>query len=100
MVTLAEACHDPAIHGEVGESAVDRLHAVIDRDASGEGNRKLRILIKATIDYANVVQHRRAGTLAEAGLVAEAAVAAVNLIRRLAESTGKPAEPMSTNNHD
>jgi hypothetical protein len=30
MVTLADACHDPAKHGDVGASAVDRLNAVVD----------------------------------------------------------------------
>jgi len=83
MVTLADACHDPAKHGDVGASAVDRLNAVVDCLAPGEENQRLRKLLKATIDYANVVQHRRQGTLVEAGIVAEAAVAAVNLVRRL-----------------
>ena len=78
-----DACHDPAKHGDVGASAVDRLNAVVDCLAPGEENQRLRKLLKATIDYANVVQHRRQGTLVEAGIVAEAAVAAVNLVRRL-----------------
>jgi hypothetical protein len=83
MVTLADACHNPAVHGDVGASAVERLNAVADYLAPGEENQRLRKLLKATLDYANVVQHHRQGTLVEAGLVAEATVAAVNLMRRL-----------------
>jgi hypothetical protein len=88
MVTLAEACHNPAVHGEVGASAVSRLNAVVDYLAPGEENQVLRKLLKAALDYANVVQHRRQGTLVEAGLVAEATVAAVNLMHRLARAFG------------
>jgi hypothetical protein len=85
MITLADAAHDESVHGDVGESAVDRLNAVVDREASGAENQKLRRLLKATIDYANVVQHRRKVSMLEAGLVAEATMAAVNLIRRVVE---------------
>jgi hypothetical protein len=98
MVTLADACHDPAVHGDVGASAVDRLNAVVDHIASGGENERLRKLLKATLDYANVVQHRRQGRSVEAGLVAEATVAAVNLMRRLTRAFGesKPSgEPRS-----
>ncbi len=83
IVTLADACHDQTVYGNVGESAVDRLNAAVDHIAPGEENQRLRKLLKATLDYANVVQHRRQGTLVEAGVVAEATVAAVNLMRRL-----------------
>lgn len=83
MITLADACHDEALHGAVGESAVDRLNAVVDYHAPGKENQKLRKLLKSTIDYANVVQHRRGVSLEEAGLVAEATMAAVNMVRRL-----------------
>ena len=89
MVTLADACHDPAVHGHVGASAVDRLNAVVNHIAPREENERLRKLLKATIDYANVVQHRRQGTLIEAGLVAEATVAAVNLMRRFTKAFGE-----------
>lgn len=83
MITLADACHDEAVHGAVGESAVDRLYAVVDYLAPGKENQKLRKLLKSTIDYANVVQHRRGVSLEEAGLVAESTMAAVNMVRRL-----------------
>ena len=85
MISLAEVAHDPAVHSEVGTSAVDRLNAVVDYYTSGAENEKLRRLLKSTIDYANVVQHRRGVSPAEAGLVAEATVAAVNLIKRVVE---------------
>lgn len=48
MITLADASHDEAVHGAVGESAVDRLKAVVDYHASGKENQKLRKLL---IDY-------------------------------------------------
>jgi hypothetical protein len=89
MVTLADACHHPEVHGDIGASAVDRLNTVVNHLAPGEENQRLRKLLKATIDYANVVQHGRQGTLVEAGLVAEATVAAVNLMRRLSKAYGK-----------
>jgi hypothetical protein len=98
MVTLADACHDPAVHGHVGASAVDRLNAVVDHIAAGGENERLRKLLKASLDYANVVQHRRQGRLVEAGLVAEATVAAVNLMSRLTKAFGGPkpsGEPQS-----
>lgn len=83
LISLAQAAHDPNVHGEVGPSAVDQLNNVIDFHAGGEENAKLRKLLKASIDYANDVQHRRGGRLAEAGLVAEATVASVYLVKRL-----------------
>lgn len=84
MISLAQAAYDPEIHGEIeGESAVDQLHAVVDHHAPGKSNRVLRKMSKATIDFANVVQHRRDGNVAEAGIVAEATVACVSLVRRL-----------------
>lgn len=46
MVTLADACHNPAAHGDVGASAVDRLNAVVDYLAPGEENQRLRKLLK------------------------------------------------------
>jgi hypothetical protein len=90
MVTLADACHDPTVHGDVGASAVDRLNAVVDNIAAGAENEQLRKLLKATLDYANVVQHRRQGRLVEAGLVAEATVAAVNMMRGLTKGLRDP----------
>lgn len=85
MISVAQATYLPELHGEVGTSAVDQLNAVINYSAPGSENEKLRKLLKATIDYANVVQHRRGASPHEAGLVAEATVAAVNLVRRLVE---------------
>lgn len=83
LISLGQAAHDPAEHGEVGESAVDRLNAVVDAYSPGESNQKLRKLLKATFDYANVVQHQRPGAMHEAGICAEATVAATQIIRRL-----------------
>lgn len=83
LISLGEAAHDPAEHGEVGESGVDRLNAVVDAYSPGESNQKLRKLLKATFDYANVVQHQRTGAMHEAGICAEATVAATQIIRRL-----------------
>jgi hypothetical protein len=86
MVSLADAAHDPMVHGEVGASAVDRLNAAVDAHAAGEGNAKLRKLLKSTVDYANTVQHRRDCPLEEAGLVAEATVNAVHMVRRIVDA--------------
>lgn len=84
MISLAEAAYDPAIHGEVSTgSGVDRLNAVVDHHAPGGSNEDLRRLAKATITYANTVQHRRDGELAEAAVVAEATVACVRIVRRV-----------------
>jgi hypothetical protein len=83
MISVAEAVYDDSIHSAVGASAVDQLNAVVDYHADGPENRKLRRLQKATIDYANVVQHRRDCSLSEAGLIAEATIAAANLVRRV-----------------
>jgi hypothetical protein len=84
MISLAQATYDPEFHDQVeGESAVNQLKAVIDYCAPGKSSRVLRKLTKATLDYANTVQHRRDGNVAEAGIVAEATVASVRLVRRL-----------------
>jgi hypothetical protein len=83
MISLAQAMFDPEIHGEVGTSAVDQLNAVIEQLAPSSENEKLRRLLKTTIDFANVVQHRRGIGMADAGLIAEATMSAVNLMRRL-----------------
>lgn len=77
MISLAQAAYDGGILGDVGSSAVDQLYAVVDHHAGGHENEKLRRLLKTTIDFANVVQHRRGVSRREAGLVAEATVAAV-----------------------
>lgn len=83
LISLADEMHDEVIHGEVGQSAVDRLNAVVGTYAEGSSNQKLRKLIKATIDFANVVQHRRDGSPEEAMIVAEATMAVVRLLSRL-----------------
>ncbi len=85
MISLADELHDRSVHGDVGNSAVKRLYAAVDSMASGSQHEKLRRLLKATIDYANVVQHRRHGTTREAGLVAEATVGVVHLLRRMCQ---------------
>lgn len=86
MISLAQAAHDVDNLGYVGSSAVDQLYAVVDDLAAGQENEKLRRLLKTTIDFANVVQHRRGVSPGEAGLIAEATVAAVNLVRRLVDT--------------
>jgi hypothetical protein len=87
MISLAEAVHDPATCGDVGASAVDQLNSVVDYHAKGPSNASLRKLVKAAIDYANVIQHRRGGDVAAAGLVAEATIGVVHLTRRLIETS-------------
>ena len=85
MISLANAAYDEDEHGAVGVGAVERLNAVVGYLAAGTANERLRRLLKSTIDYANTVQHRRECSPAEAGIVAEATVAAVNLVWRLSQ---------------
>jgi hypothetical protein len=73
--------------------AVARLGFVVDAHAPGETNRETRKVIKATLDLANKVQHDQAATLQLAALIAEAAVASVNLIRILVLGADEVAEP-------
>jgi hypothetical protein len=54
---------------------------VAQHEAPGASNRELRALLKANIDYANKIQHDRAGTRDQARAVAESTIAAVSLVR-------------------
>jgi hypothetical protein len=87
FVSLAEAIFDAARHTAEGEEAPtairDQLFAVIEHEAAGAANRELRALQKAAIDYANKVQHDRSATRDQARVVAEATIAAVNVVRAL-----------------
>ena len=86
--SLADATFDES-HVRAGEpvpgpaDAVARLDFVVDAHTPGDTNRETRKVIKATFDLANKVQHRQTATLRDAALVAEATVAAVNLVRIL-----------------
>jgi hypothetical protein len=85
FVSLAEAIFEPDRHSRAGEEPPtalrDQLFAVIEHEAPGAANRELRALLKASIDYANKVQHDRAATRDQARVVAEATIAAINVIR-------------------
>jgi hypothetical protein len=86
FISLAEAIFDPGRHakGKEPPSALrDQLFAVIEHEAAGAANKELRAFLKATIDYANKVQHDRAATRQQARAVAEATIAAVNVIRAI-----------------
>jgi hypothetical protein len=96
--SLADATFDTS-HGRAGENvlgpadAVARLGFVVDAHALGETNRETRKVIKATLDLANKVQHDQSATLQQAALVAEATVAAVNLMRILVLGADEVAQP-------
>lgn len=90
FVSLADAAHEPAAHGPADSSAVDRLNAVVEVAGGGSTNAGLRKLLKATVDFANKVQHQRTATSKKAGICAEATVAAVHLVRRLTQDESGP----------
>jgi hypothetical protein len=73
--------------------AVARLGHVVNAHAPSDANREIRKVIKATFDLANKVQHDQAATLQQAALVAEATVAAVNLVRIAVLGADEVAEP-------
>jgi hypothetical protein len=87
FVSLGEAAFDPETHcsdkEEPPETLIERLSAVIEVEAPGSACKELRKLIKASLDYANKVQHDRVATRQQARLVAEATIAGVNLLRTL-----------------
>lgn len=95
FITLAESAYRPELHGPTSNSAVDKLNLVIEAEADGSSNRALRKLLKATVDYANKVQHQRTATPKKAGICAEATIAGVHLIRRLTEDEGEPSRDVT-----
>lgn len=87
FVSLAESIFDADRHSKEGEEAPttlrDQLFAVIEHEAAGAASKELRALLKATIAYANKVQHDRSATRHQARVVAEATIATVNVVRAI-----------------
>lgn len=75
------ACH-PTIDGvEASKTDAKRmLEAYICKELSNSSNAAARKLVKAAVDLANDVQHRRTATFRDAALCAETTTSVVNLI--------------------
>lgn len=86
LISLAQAVYDPIRHCEEGVSrpsetdAKRMLDAYVSNELGGSSNEETRKHIKAAIDLANSLQHRRTATFRDAAVCAEATTATVNIV--------------------
>jgi hypothetical protein len=86
LISLAQTVFDPNLHPTLdGVTASDTdakrmLDAYIRYTLSGSSHETSRRHVRAAVDLANELQHRRSATFREAALCAEATTSVVNLI--------------------
>jgi hypothetical protein len=97
VISLSAACYDHEAHGggrgKEPTGALDRLEKVVGAEAAGASNKQLRQLLKAAMEFANHVQHDRAGTRDDAAVCAEATVTVVTLFRLVTIGAAPIREP-------
>jgi hypothetical protein len=93
LISLGQAVFDPAIHGETDQDgkrigstdARRQLFAWLHHQMPGGDNKEIRAHIKASIDLAVHLQHRRTATRQLASLCLEATSSAVSVVAIIAE---------------
>lgn len=86
LISLAQAVYDPALHTTldgIDPSDIDvkrKLEAYIATELAGGSNEEARQHAKASLKFANSLQHNRTATFRDAALCAEATTTVVNLI--------------------
>ena len=90
LEALSATAYDHAKHqsGNAPEPPVqktkERLNRFVEVELAGSDNAELRKLVRATIEFAQAVKHRRATiTRQEAGIAADAVILLANLLRRI-----------------
>jgi hypothetical protein len=95
LISLAQAAHDPEVHPTVDENgtAISRtdarrlLDAWLKHQTAGGSNKEIRAHIRASLDLANNLQHRRTATRQLAALCLEATSSAVAVVAIIAGRT-------------
>lgn len=96
LISLGQAVYDREVHGETDEDgkrigstdARRQLFAWLHHQMSGGDNKEIRAHIKASIDLAVHLQHRRTATRQLAELCLEATSSAVSVVAIIARSPG------------
>ncbi|PPF13152.1 hypothetical protein C5C35_00535 [Rathayibacter sp. AY1F8] len=89
LEALSAASYEHARHGEPGvdeppiPSTKARLGRVVEVELPGSENAELRKVVRAAIELAQAMKHRRNGDRRSAGMAADAVLLVVNLVRRL-----------------
>lgn len=94
LISLGQAVFDPAVHGDKDEAgtrightdARRQLFAWLHHQMPGGDNKEIRAHIKASIDLAVHLQHRRTATRQLAELCLEATSSAVSVVAIIARS--------------
>lgn len=92
IISLAQAVHDPEVHPTTDEkgTVISRtdarrlLEAWLHHEYEGGSNKEIRAHIRASLDLANNLQHRRTATRKLAALCLEATSSAVAVVAILA----------------
>ena len=92
LISLAQAVHDPEVHLTTDEkgTVISRtdakrlLEAWLQQEHEGGSNKEIRAHIRASLDLANNLQHRRTATRQLAALCLEATSSAVAVVAILA----------------
>jgi hypothetical protein len=91
LEALSRQVYDPEKHLRPGEEeppvgkTKQRIERFVEDAASGSDAAALRRLVRASIEYAQEVKHRDAGSRKEAGIAADSVILLANLLRRLDE---------------
>jgi hypothetical protein len=86
LISLAQAVYNPQVHMSSDGTAPSEtdakrmLDGYISIELSGGSTEEARRHVKAALDFANSLQHRRTATFREAAMCAEATIAVVNLV--------------------
>lgn len=95
LISLGQAAHDPEVHPVVDENgtSISRtdarrlLDAWLGHQMAGGSNKEIRAHIRASLDLANNLQHRRTATRQLAALCLEATASAVAVVAIIAGRT-------------
>jgi len=95
LISLGQAVYDPNVHGATDEEgkrisdtdARRQLDAWLKHQMAGGSNKEIRAHIRASLDLANNLQHRRTATRQLAALCLEATASAVAVVAIIAGRT-------------
>jgi hypothetical protein len=95
LISLGQAAHDPEVHPVIDENgtSISRtdarrlLDAWLSHQMAGGSNKEIRAHIRASLDLANNLQHRRTATRQLAALCLEATSSAVAVVAIIAGRT-------------
>jgi len=99
LISLAQIVYNPQLHSSIDgvmpseTDAKRKLDIYLAVELTGSSNEAIRRQIKAAIDLANELQHKRTANHRDSALCLEATGGAINLIRIIA---GQPSQMAST----